>query len=391
MSPSTELVSPPAHDDRHRADPGRRHWIAGVASASSSEPALLSTLGGGAQLATNARHRAALLALGRALVAAGYDWVCPSPDTQALVNGRFPNRQAHDLSGVFGWSRPFSPELLSQPLPEALVGALRDAGVLQSASDGATLRSRVRFSSFAGTLVAHSAWPTHDADAVFFGPDTYRFGAFIERELHQPAAAHRHAGEHGRAHTVVDLGCGSGAGGILAARLLQTDADAVAHPVRLLFTDVNARALRFAAVNAELAGVPHFECRHSDVLANVPEPVDLVLAHPPGLLDPQERSYRHGGGELGTGLALHIVEQSLQRLAPGGRLLLYTTAPVVNGVDVLWRALRPLLSRAAVERNATHRYGLIDPDVSGAELAQPAYAQVERLSVMGLSVQMPLH
>jgi release factor glutamine methyltransferase len=36
-----------------------------------------------------------------------------------------------------------------------------------------------RFSTLNNLLLAHSPYPTTDADAVFFGPDTYRFCKLI--------------------------------------------------------------------------------------------------------------------------------------------------------------------------------------------------------------------
>ena len=45
------------------------------------------------------------------------------------------------------------------------------------------MRSKVRFSSLGGSLYVHSAFPTSAAEAVFFGPDTYRFAALIARTL----------------------------------------------------------------------------------------------------------------------------------------------------------------------------------------------------------------
>ena len=65
-----------------------------------------------------------------------------------------------------GWSRKFRPEVV----PDPILDAMRAAGVLGAEEGG--LRSRVRFSTLDGLLFAHSAFPTTQADAVFFGPDT---------------------------------------------------------------------------------------------------------------------------------------------------------------------------------------------------------------------------
>src|SRR5690606_38669702 len=94
-------------------------------------------------------------------------------------------------------------------------------------------------------LFAHSGFPTTDADAVFFGPDTYRFCALLERAA-------------GRAKRVVDVGCGSGVGGLVLGAAAK----------RVVLADINERALRFARVNAALAGVDA-EVVRSDVLADV--------------------------------------------------------------------------------------------------------------------------
>lgn len=356
----TTLETPAAQRDvRHRAAP------------SSASPS-------GTWTSSCERADAALLALGRALQDSGYRWTCVTPDTQAIVNARPGNEMAHDLRSVFGWSRAFRAELLPAPL----LALLREAGALETL-DGGLLRSRLRFSSFFETLLAHSAWPTTQPDAVFFGPDSYRFAGLVERVLAEHGWGPRSPGQDAgsRPCRVVDLGCGSGAGGILAARLI---GEQEAH---VLFTDINAEALRLAAVNARLAGMTRFECRSSDVLAAVDEPIDLVLANPPYLLDTFERAYRHGGGALGTGLALRIADEALCRLAPGGRLILYTAAPIVHGIDTLWRGLQPLLARAATARGAVFDYVELDPDVFGSELTEPAYAEVERLAVVGLTVQ----
>jgi hypothetical protein len=59
------------------------------------------------------RDLSALVDLGTQLQHLGYQFVTSTPATTALVNARPGNEQAHDLQGVFGWSRPFEATLLA--------------------------------------------------------------------------------------------------------------------------------------------------------------------------------------------------------------------------------------------------------------------------------------
>lgn len=300
-------------------------------------------------------REAALLALGRWLREKGYGFTTVTPETHRRVNARPASAEARSVRDVLGWSRPFRPGLLPAPL-HAL---LEQADALAPAGEPGLLRARVRVSTLGGGLYVHSAYPTEAADSVFFGPDTYRFCALVSR---LPGTFQR----------VVDVGCGTGAGGLsLAAR--------AAH---LVLADVNPEALRLARVNALLNGAPHAEPVHSDVLSGVTGPApDLVLANPPYLDDADGRTYRHGGGGVGTALSLRIAREALARLAPGGTLVLYTGAPIVAGEDLLASGLRPLLAEADV---AEASYEELDPDVFSEELELPLYREVERIAVVAL-------
>lgn len=306
----------------------------------------------------------ALAALGEWLAGNGYAFTAVTPETHRLVASRPQRAFATSLRDVFGWSLPFP--LTAAPVPDDVIRLLDYAGELER--DGSLARSRVRFSSLDGGLFVHSAWPTTAADGAFFGPDTCRFAALIEREL---SARPLRAGA-----TIVDVACGSGAGGLFAAKRV--------HAPRLLLADINPHALHYAAVNAELAGVT-CAFAESDLLQAIGVRADLIVANPPYLVDAAARTYRHGGGELGAELSLRIVEESLPRLAPGGRLILYTGSPIVAGEDRLRAALEPLLR----EHKAACAYAELDPDVFGEELSQPAYANADRIAVVGLVVRAP--
>src|SRR5690606_9713202 len=114
----------------------------------------------------------------------------------------------------------------------------------------------------------------------------------------------------------VDIGCGAGPGAILIS--------AAQPATEVLAVDINDQALQLTRVNAALAYRDAVHTCHSNLLHDVPGEVDLIVANPPYLNDPAERAYRHGGGPLGAALSLAIVDIALERLAPGGSLLLCT-------------------------------------------------------------------
>ncbi len=300
-----------------------------------------------------------LLQLGRRLLADGYRFTTPTPLTHQRVNQRDEGQMADSLRDVFGWSRPFAPGLLSADEQRQL----QDAQVIDNYESH--LKSRVRWSSLDDLLFVHSAFPTDAADAVFFGPDTYRFAQLIHAHLQQNFAPIQRA---------VDIGCGAGVGAIVIGRARRE--------AQVLALDINPAALRLTAINAALAEVANVELRASDLLQGVDGEFDLIVANPPYMADPAERAYRHGGGTLGAGLSLRIVEQALNRLALGGSLLLYTGVAMVDGRDPFLDTVLPRLD----EKRFGWTYRELDPDVFGEELLNPGYQRVDRIAVVALTV-----
>lgn len=303
----------------------------------------------------------ALIPLGQELQAHDYRFTTVTPATHARVNARPENQVAGDLKGVFGWSRLFPDAVVS----ERMLALLETGGLLQR--QDSQWRSAVRWSSLDGQLFAHSAYPTVETDAVFFGPDTYRFA----QALHQ----YFQCEDSGPVHRAVDIGCGAGPGAILIAQAFPQ--------AEVIAVDINPRALDFTRANACLAGIDDLQIRQSNLLSGVDGQFDLIVANPPYLLDPDERTYRHGGGEFGGGLSLRIVETALQRLNVGGSLLLYTGAAVVDGDAPLRRQLDALLANQPV----SWHYQEMDPDVFGEELDSSAYQQAERIAAVTVTVK----
>lgn len=322
----------------------------------------------------SAEGAAALVELGRWLQDQGYRHACVTPATHARLLQRRPGDSAESLADVFGWNLPFSAALLPAALLAKLVavGAVRvlDTGLLCSHLRFATLELQGQTGLF-----CHSAYPTLETDAVFFGPDSHRFVAAIGRMMADTAFAHRSG------LRAVELCAGAGPGAWALARCL-----AEYPPAQLLLADLNAKALACAAINLQLnagAGSADAQCTQGDLFGDAAGMFDLIVANPPFLRDPAGRAYRHGGETFGTDLSLRIVRESLPRLAPGGCLLLYTGAPMVRGRDIFHDALGALLRQEMF----SCAYEEIDPDIFGEELEQPAYAEVERIAAVSLAVQ----
>lgn len=296
----------------------------------------------------------ALLELLRVLKARGYGFVTPTPESHARVLARPARSGPPTLRDVFGWSRDIDP----QSLEADVLALLERADALLPADEG-RVRAAVRVSSLGGRLFLHSAFPTREVDSVFFGPDSYRFADFIARELAGTSV--------GR---LVDVGAGAGAGALAAA--------ACAKVGEVVMTDINPKALRLARINAAFAGV-EASFVETDSLDGVGGGFDVVLANPPYIIDPEERAYRHGGDLHGGRLSVEMAEDGLDALNPGGRLLLYTGAAIVEGRNPVCEELEKLCEA----RGFTLSCREIDPDVFGEELSRPEYADVERIAVIG--------
>ena len=301
-----------------------------------------------------------LLRLGEYLLESGYRHTAVTPLTHHYNNQRSANHSATNLRDIFGWSRPFEQSIIT----EHEFDLMQSAGIL--ARQDHRWRSQVRWSSLGDLLCVHSAYPTDTTDAVFFGPDTYRFAQMIEFFLQ--------TGNHS-VRRAVDIGCGSGAGALLIAKALPL--------AQVLAVDINQRALRFTAINARLAGVANVDTVYSNLLNGVEGEFDLIIANPPYMLDAKQRAYRHGGGDLGAGLSFRIVEAALSRLTAGGTLLLYTGVAMIEGYDPFLQMLKQRLAN----KPCSWHYREMDPDVFSEELLKPAYAQVERIAAVALTLE----
>jgi methylase of polypeptide subunit release factors len=285
-----------------------------------------------------------LLALLGLLETRGYDFVPPTPATHGRVIARPEKARARDLRDVFGWSLPFD------SIEPRVLDLMRQGEILEATPAG--FRSLLRVARLNGHLYLHSAYPTTAKDAVFLGPDSYRFADLLRSRA-------------GRAQRIADMGAGTGVGALSVGC---EDAERV-------LTDINPAALCLARINAAHAG-REVTTVQGEGLAGAEGDFDLILANPPYMADENDRDYRDGGGQHGAGLSIRWAREAVARLRPGGRFLLYSGSAIVEGGDALKAALETI-------DGVRLDYSEIDPDVFGEELDRPAYRDVERIAVIG--------
>jgi methylase of polypeptide subunit release factors len=107
----------------------------------------------------------------------------------------------------------------------------------------------------------------------------------------------------------LDLGTGCGIQALLAAK----------HAERVVATDVNPRAIAFAAFNAALNGIHTIEFRQGDGFEPVHgERFDLIVANPPYVISPDASYAYRDSGLPADELCHRVVETAAAHLAEGG-------------------------------------------------------------------------
>ena len=210
--------------------------------------------------------------------------------------------------------------LLCQPITaddlDEVLGAGASRAILDSGLADATfgeLLPTVQLSTVEGLVIAADLQERHVARAADFvlGPFgvTLNLASYVMR---RPV------------ESVLDLGCGSGTLGALAA----------SHSARVVATDINARAVAFSQFNAELNGLDHMECRPGSLFEPVDgESFDLILCNPPYVISPGETYvYRDGGTEI----CRRIVRGAYAHLTDTGYMQMMVEWPQRTGED--WRS-----------------------------------------------------
>ncbi|GAA5558208.1 release factor glutamine methyltransferase [Acinetobacter schindleri] len=267
------------------------------------------------------------------------------------------------LKDIFGWNLGFK----KTDLDPALFSILEEHQLLKIQEN--LYLSQVRVASLNNTLFIHSAFPTIEQDAVFFGPDTYRFAYHLKQYLTSRSDPLKRA---------VELCCGTSAAAVSIAKNFP-DYD------ELIVADLNPKALLYSQMNIDFAGLKKIHPVQSDLFANLQGRFDLIFANPPYLIDPHQRQYRHGGDELdGNALSFRIIEEGIQHLNPRGCLFLYTGVTVTQDGNRFLAHLENLMRQY---KNISWSYEEIDPDIFGEELEQPAYQHVDRIALALVKIE----
>ena len=267
------------------------------------------------------------------------------------------------LKDIFGWNLGFK----KTDLDPALFSILEEHQLLKIQEN--LYLSQVRVASLNNALFIHSAFPTIEQDAVFFGPDTYRFAYHLKQYLASRSDPLKRA---------VELCCGTSAAAVsIAKNFLDYD--------ELIVADLNPKALLYSQMNIDFAGLKKIHPVQSDLFANLQGQFDLIFANPPYLIDPHQRQYRHGGDELdGNALSFRIIKEGIQHLNLRGCIFLYTGVTVTQDGNRFVEYLEKLMKQY---KNISWSYEEIDPDIFGEELEQPAYQHVDRIALALVKIE----
>jgi methylase of polypeptide subunit release factors len=158
----------------------------------------------------------------------------------------------------------------------------------------------------------------------------------------------------------LDLGTGCGIQALLASK----------HAERVVATDINPRALAFAAFNAALNSIDTIEFRAGDGFDPVGEErLDLIVANPPYVISPDTTfAYRDSGLPVDE-LCRRIVGEAATHLADDGFAHILVSWAATSDDD--WSApLRPWVAESGCDVWLMH-YGTSDPVAHAAGWLRP--------------------
>lgn len=266
------------------------------------------------------------------------------------------------LAHVLGWPRARLLAELRSPVPDAQLAAFEE--LVARRADLVPVAYLVRRREFFGLELYV------DERVLVPRPETELLVELaLARARGQEARALRSGGPSRPRLTLADVGTGSGCIAVaLAVHLPQA---------RVFATDLSPDALAVARLNAERHGVAgRVTLLQGDLLAPLPEPVDLLVSNPPYtvLSEIDEGVRRHepraalDGGPDGLELYRRLLADAPRHLRPGGSVLLEIGATQGAAVTELALAAFPRAT-VSVHRDLTglDRVVAIDTDDALAE------------------------
>jgi len=247
------------------------------------------------------------------------------------------NEPLGTLIKLFVLDLPVSGEAAERALAPLTLKRLEQLGVLEA--NGGEVQPRIR-------LVPH--------DEILIASDRR-----LASDLEQP---HHVAGVHGPSLTLsqltvrrpvartLDMGTGSGVQAILASR----------HSDHVVATDLNERALNFAAFNAVLNGIENVEFRSGSFFEPVAsERFDLVTTNPPYVISPETAFLFRDSGLEGDRVSREVVSAVPEHLEEGGFATILASWAHTPGED--WtEPLRAWLEGSGCDAWLLH-HGTSDP------------------------------
>jgi len=189
--------------------------------------------------------------------------------------------------------------LLQRPVPRGRVSFAEELLALGLAvDDGGELVPRGRVVPTEGVYLAFDGFSEGLADppgwVASFTPTSYWLACLTPRP---------------RARRALDVGTGNGAHALFAAR----------HADRVVATDVNPRAVAFAAIGAALNRLENVETRVGSLFEPVAgETFDLVTCNAPYVVSPERRWQYRDAGARGDAFSEAVVRAAVAHLADGG-------------------------------------------------------------------------
>ena len=209
---------------------------------------------------------------------------------------------------VLGMPQPLS--AVAAALPRIGVEGLHGLGLASSGSEDVAPRALIRPQSFVDADGIGEWWIASDLDELALGselpPDHVLGVGGASRTLAELVLSVS-------VERALDLGTGCGIQALLVSR----------HAREVVATDISARALAFAELNAALNGVNNVTFRQGSMFEPVVgEQFDLIVSNPPFVITPRvdgvtAYEYRDGG-LIGDALVEQFLRQVPAHLAPGG-------------------------------------------------------------------------